>query len=655
MSGGSGHTGSGSGGSKRVPPPGRRTAAPQRPAVRKTAARKQGSAPPAQRTLRSQAPPDPRRAGPRPAARPLRLGSPGRRLRIGILVLAFVFSMYGGRLIQLQVLDGPGYGLAAAADRTNDYTLTATRGSILDTAGQPLAESVAAVDVTADPQQLKQLKQDPAVYAAKLAALLGNPPGTADVAHLQAQLSAANTQYQLLAKQITPQAWAKIQALGLSGVFGTPDPVTVYPQGALASNVVGFVNASGQGAEGLEEEYNSMLAGHNGQISYQAADGTEIPTAGINEQEPVNGASVETTIDPGIEWAAQQAIDQEVTASGAASGTVVVEDPRTGEILALATAPTYDQTDLAAAGSANIGDRAVSEVYEPGSVAKVMTMSAAIQLGVATPATHVVVPPVLTPPNGPPVHDDTNHGTEDLTLDGILAQSSNIGTDEVTEQFGPDRNQLIYDYFSKFGIGRTTGLGLPGESPGIFPPAAQWNSLEIGYRIPFGQSVSVNAVQATSVFATIADNGVRVSPTLVKGYVSPSGGFTAAPAPSRTQVVSQQTANEVEQMMESVVSADGTAPLAEIPGYRVAGKTGTANRYDTQCGGYCGYTGSFIGFAPADNPRLVVSVVVQDPTIGNYAGGSVAAPVFKKVMAFALQSLGIAPTGTEPPSLPETW
>lgn len=648
MTGGSDRTGGG--GPRRTPPPRRKAAAPPRPA-----ARKQGTAPRVGRALRSQAPPDPRRPGPKAAARPLRLGSPGRRLRIGILVLAFVFSMYGGRLIQLQVLDGPGYGLTAAEARTSDYTLTATRGSILDDAGQPLAESVAAVDVTADPQQIKQLGQDPAVYAAKLAALLGNPPGTANVAQLQTQLSDSATQYQLLAKQITPQAWAKIQALGLSGVFGTPDPVTVYPQGPLASNVVGFVNDSGQGAEGLEEEYNSMLAGHNGQISYQAADGTEIPTAGINEQEPVNGTSVETTIDPGIEWSAQQAIDQEVTASGAASGTVVVEDPRTGAILALATAPSYDQTDLAAAGSANIGDRAVSDVYEPGSVAKVMTMSAAIQLGVATPATHVVVPPVLTPPNGPPVHDDTDHGTEDLTLDGILAQSSNIGTDEVTEQFGPNRNQLLYDYFSKFGIGRPTGLGLPGESPGIFPPPSQWNSLEIGYRIPFGQSVSLNAVQATSVFSTIADNGVRVTPTLVKGYVSPSGRFTSASAPARTQVISQQTANQVEQMMESVVSADGTAPLAEIPGYRVAGKTGTANRYDTQCGGYCGYTGSFIGFAPADNPRLVVSVVVQDPTIGNYAGGSVAAPVFKTVMSFALQSLGIAPTGTQPPSLPETW
>jgi cell division protein FtsI (penicillin-binding protein 3) len=631
----------------RVPPPRGRTPASQRP-VKKPAP---GKAVPA-RTATAKG--VPARTAPARPPKPLVLGDPRRRLRVGMIGLAFVFSLFGGRLVQLQAVDASGYAASADASRTEDYTLTATRGSILDAAGQPLAASVDAVDVTADPIQIKTLKQDPAVYASKLAALLGNPPGSANVADLRAKLSTATTRYVLLAKQVTPRTWEQIKALGLSGVYGIADAQTVYPQGALASNVVGFINGEGKGAAGLESEYDALLAGKDGRISYQAADGTEIPTAGINEQAPVAGTSVETTIDSGIEWAAQRAIDNQVAASKAESGTVVAMDPRTGAILALATSPTYDQSDITPTTAANVGDRALSEVYEPGSVAKVMTMAAAIQQGVADPETRVVVPPELAPQYSQPIFDDTLHGTEHLTLTGVLAESSNIGTDVVTEQFGPHRDQTLYDYFRAFGVGQLTGLGLPGESPGIFAPYQKWDGSQ-RWRIPFGQGLSVNAVQATSVFATIADAGVRVTPTLLKGYVDANGKFTPAPAAARTQVVSAKTAGLVEQMMESVVSEKGTAPAAEIPGYRVAGKTGTANRYDSRCNGYCGYTASFIGFAPADDPQLVVSVVIQNPTAGPYFGGSIAAPVFKSVMSFALQSLAIAPTGTKPPNLPTQW
>jgi cell division protein FtsI (penicillin-binding protein 3) len=625
--------------------------AAKKPAAKKTVS--QGAKTSSARQVRAVAhvPPPP---APQRPPKPLVLGDPRRRLRVGTIALAFVFSLFGGRLVQLQAVDAAGYGASAAAARTQDYTLTATRGAILDASGQPLAESVDAIDITADPIQIKTLKQDPAVYASKLAALLGDPPGTANVADLRAKLSNATTRYVLLAKQVTPQTWQQIKVLGLSGVYGVTDAKTVYPQGPLGSNLVGFVNGAGTGAAGLESEYNTLLAGKNGRISYQAADGTEIPTAGINEQAPVAGTTIETTIDGGIEWAAQQAIDKQVAASGAESGTVVVMDPRSGAILALATSPTYDQSDITPASAPNVGDRALSEVYEPGSVAKVMTMAAAIQQGVADPASKVVVPPELAPKYSQPIYDDTMHGTEHLTLTGVLAESSNIGTDVVTQQFGQNRDQVLWNYFHNFGIGLPTGLGLPGESPGIFAPYQKWDGSQ-RWRIPFGQGLSVNAVQATSVFATIADAGVRVTPTLVKGYIDANGAFTPAPAPTRTQVVSATTAAEVEQMMESVVSEKGTAPGAEIPGYRVAGKTGTANRYDSRCHGYCGYTSSFIGFAPADNPQLVVSVVIQNPTTGSYFGGAIAAPVFKSVMSFALQSLAIAPTGTKPPNLPTQW
>jgi cell division protein FtsI (penicillin-binding protein 3) len=590
---------------------------------------------------------------PPPQGKALVLGRPRRRLRTGLVAIAFVFSLFGGRLVQLQAVNTTNYGAAADSSRLTDYVLTATRGSILDSAGNPLAESVNAVDVVADPAQIKSLDQDPAVYASKLAALLGSPPGTANVAVLRQELANVPSQYQLIAKQITPQVWNQIKQLGLSGVYGITDAATVYPQGPLASNVIGYVNSSGNGGAGLEQADNKLLSGKNGSISYQAASGVEIPTAGINEQVPVAGGSVVTTIDSQIQWEAQEAISKEVQTSDADSGTVIVMDPRTGAVLALATAPSYNEATYGSTDPSLLGDRAISEVYEPGSVAKVITMSSVIQQGKATPLTHVVVPAFL-PLDGTVFHDDTTHGTEDLTLNGVLAESSNIGTVLASNTLGPNRNQILYDYLTKFGIGRPTGLGLPGESPGILAPADQWNASQ-QYTIAYGQGVSVNAVQATSVFATIADAGVRVTPNIVRGYLDPNGVFTPAPTPARTVVISSQTAKEVGEMMESVVSGEGTAAAAEIPGYRVAGKTGTANRYDAQCGGYCGHTGSFIGFAPADDPQLVVSVVLQNPRIGNYAGGAIAAPVFQQVMSFALQDLGIAPTGSKSPDLPVSY
>ncbi|MBR7839675.1 penicillin-binding protein 2, partial [Actinospica durhamensis] len=587
-----------------------------------------------------------------------RLGRPRRRLRVGMVTLAFVFSLYGGRLIQLQVTDSAGFAARAAADRTADVTLYATRGSILDADGKPLAESVDAVDVIADPLVIAQSKQDPAVYASKLAAYLGNPAGSADVAALRTKLSASTSQYAVLARQVTPEVWKKIKALGLTGITGNSDPEVVYPQGALAANAVGFVNSAGQGAAGLEQEYDSVLAGSNGKISYQAAYGYEIPTTGINEKAAVDGTSVETTIDSKIQWTAQQALDQVVKSTDADQATIVVMDPRSGAVLALASSPSYDPSDLSAATAAELGDAAVSEVFEPGSVAKVVTMSAELQQGVTNPGTKVVVPPLLYTGDGYTVHDDTTHGTEHLTLNGILAESSNIGTDLSSEQLAPndmtERNAILYDYFSAFGLGRTSGLGLPGESPGILAPAADWNHSQ-QYTVAFGQGLAVNAIQATSVYATIANQGVRVTPTLVKGYVSADGGFTPAAAPARTQVVSAKVANEVSEMLESVVSDQGTAAAAEIPGYRVAGKTGTANRFVASCSGYCGHTASFIGYAPADSPRLVMGVFVEGPQGANYFGGSVAAPVFQKVMSYALQEQSVAPTGTKAPDLPLKW
>jgi cell division protein FtsI (penicillin-binding protein 3) len=283
----------------------------------------------------------------------------------------------------------------------------------------------------------------------------------------------------------------------------------------------------------------------------------------------------------------------------------------------------------------------VQDVYEPGSTGKVMTMAAALEEKTITPTTVFTVPYMLMRA-GSSFHDHQHHPTQHLTTSGILAVSSNTGTIQVGETLSHD---TLFNYLRMFGIGTKTGSGLPGESAGILRPVSDWSGTTAP-TVAFGQGYSVTAMQATSVFATIANNGVRVSPTVIAGTSDASGHFTPTATRTSTRVISEDTAIKLRLMMESVVSPEGTAPSAAIPGYRVAGKTGTAMRYEASTGGYTGYTASFIGFAPADVPRYVISVTLQDPHNGHY-GGSLCGPVFKKVMSFVLQSEHVAPTGTK--------
>jgi cell division protein FtsI (penicillin-binding protein 3) len=283
----------------------------------------------------------------------------------------------------------------------------------------------------------------------------------------------------------------------------------------------------------------------------------------------------------------------------------------------------------------------VQDVYEPGSTGKVMTMAAALEEKTVTPTTVFSVPYGLLRA-GKTFHDHERHPVQHLTTSGILAVSSNTGSIQVGETLGSER---LYEYLTKFGIGSKTGSGLPGESSGILHPVKNWSGTSAP-TVAFGQGYSVTAMQATSVFATIANAGVRVSPTVIAGTSDSSGHFTPADKRESVRVISEDTAAKLRIMMESVVSASGTAPSAAIPGYRVAGKTGTAQRVDPITRKYSGYTASFIGFAPADSPRYVISVTLQRPQNGHY-GGSLCGPVFKKVMTFVLQSEHVAPTGTK--------
>ena len=335
------------------------------------------------------------------------------------------------------------------------------------------------------------------------------------------------------------------------------------------------------------------------------------------------------------------AIADAVKSSNAISGTVIVIDPKTGHILAHATAPTFDPNNTSKVSLFAMRNPSVLDVYEPGSTGKVMTLAAAIEEKKIVPETVFTVPYALKR-STKTFRDHEPHPTQRLTASGILAFSSNTGSIKIGEMLS---NDTLYNYLAKFGIGTKTGSGLPGESNGILPKVANWSGTTAP-TVAFGQGYSLTAMQATSVFATIANDGVRVSPTVIAGTSDSSGNYTPAKAGESIQVISADTAQKMRTMMESVVSASGTAPTAAIAGYRVAGKTGTAQRIDDRCGCYRGYTASFIGFAPADKPAYVISVTIQDPK-GLHWGGTLGGPVFKKVMSFVLQSKGIAPTGTK--------
>jgi cell division protein FtsI (penicillin-binding protein 3) len=431
----------------------------------------------------------------------------------------------------------------------------------------------------------------------------------------------------------------------------------VYPNGDLAAGILGWVNADGKGGGGIEQQLNGLLAGKDGKIRYAQAGGRQVPTVGSTETPAVPGSDVELTIDRDIQWAAQNAISEQVKKSAADRGYVIVQDTRTGEILAMANSPGFDPNDLSEAKSADMGNAAVQDAFEPGSTAKVMSMAAVLEENVADPLTHVIVPNRLH--RGDRLFkDDIDHRTWYLTLNGVLAKSSNIGTILATGQLGKSQkqaNQVLYSYLRKFGLGSHTGLGFPGETPGILAAPDQWSTSQ-QYTIPFGQGVSLNAMQAASVYSTIANGGVRVAPTLVRGTKGPDGRFTPAATPKKTRVVSEKTAKTLARMLESVVDdEEGTGTKARIPGYRVAGKTGTANRVDPATGKYKGYTSSFAGFAPADKPRVTVYCAIQNATKGNYFGGQICGPVYKQVMEFALKTLQVPPTGAKAANLPVTY
>ncbi len=561
-------------------------------------------------------------------------------------MVAFVISLFAARLVQLQGIDENDYAAMAAAKGAKTIALEAPRAPIYDRNGVALAQTVDASKLVADPTDAHR-------DATKIAVILHRRLGV-DYIDAVAKLRKTSTRYVELARHVKPELAAavvsQIQRRGFPGVYAAEDTLRIYPNGSVAANLVGFVNDEGHGGAGFESSLDTLLSGVDGSATFEVADGQQLPLADSTIVAPKEGTGVRLTIDRDLQFLAQNRLDEAVRQARGTSGYAVIMDVKTGQTLALADTPTFDPNKRELSSPDSYGSEALQDVYEPGSVEKVLTFSSLIDGGYVTPREKLTVPPTL-PRGDATIHDYFSHPTLHLTATGVVAKSSNIGT-VLAAQRMPDHQ--FYGYLRSFGLGQRTDVGLPGESPGLLPRAKDWLSINHD-TISFGQGLSVNALQMAAAISAVANGGVYVQPSLIEGYVDHDGHVTPPDPPARHRVIKASTASKVARMMEAVTGPDGTAPAAAINGYRVAGKTGTAQRVDESCSCYDGsFTVSFAGFAPADAPRFVVYVVVQQPKDGN-GGGMTGGPVFHDLMAATLQKFGVPPTGQRQPALPVEW
>ncbi|HET9672411.1 MAG TPA: penicillin-binding protein 2 [Actinomycetota bacterium] len=538
------------------------------------------------------------------------------------------------RLAVLQV--GGHHALAAEGleQRVHLTELPSERGRILDRTGVPLAITLEARDVYADPRYVT----DPAGEARTIARIL-------DLRRRQVErsLRTDDTTFVYVARQVDVDVADRLAARALPGIGLLDVPKRYYPAGPLASQVLGFVGVDAIGLAGLEYEYEDVLSGTAGTRTVElSADGLPI-AAGIEVVEPaVPGRTLVTTIDREIQYLAQEAIRRAVEENDAKGGTIVVMDPRTGEVYAMAGYPWFDPNAFRDAARRTIRNRAVTDMFEPGSVNKVVTAAAALESG-AVGVREVFQVPWSMRVGGYTVHDSHQHGVLSMTLGEIVAHSSNIGSAMVAERVG---SATLASMLARFGYGRPTGVGFPGEAGGRVPAFEDWTDVT-RTTVSYGQGISMTPLQMASVYATVANDGVWVRPRLVRGTIGGDRRLEPAADVEPRRVMDVETATMLTRMLASVVET-GTGGAAQIPGYQVAGKTGTARKLVD--GRYVQrYMASFVGFLPASRPRVVIAVSIDEPR--TIYGGVAAAPAFSEIARHVIQRLAIpaAPTVPLPP------
>ncbi len=549
-------------------------------------------------------------------------------IRLVVLFAAFLMALGGivTRLAVLQVRETHAYRVLGLEQRIRSEDLPASRGTIVDRNMVPLAITMQASDVYANPQ----LVTDPAGEASEIAGVLHLKPRA-----VRSTLESDGT-FVYVARQVDRDLAGRIADLHLPGIGTAPVPKRYYPARALAPQVLGFVGVDGIGLSGLEEEYQSLLAGRPGEQTVElSAQGQEIAGGQSVVRDPLRGSDLVLTIDREIQFQAQTYLRRAVLENHAKGGTVVVMDPRTGDVYAMANYPWFDPNRFAQADPSTLRNRAVTDMWEPGSVNKVITAATALETRSVGLQERFEVPSTRKV-DGFTLHDSETHPIETMTLADVIAHSSNIGISLVADRVGSD---ALASYFSKFGYGVPTGVGFPGEAAGLMPDLTHWTNLTRA-TVSFGAGVAVTPLQMASVYATIANGGVRVQPRLVRGVRAPDGSLKEADPSPRRRVLRPSTATVLTQMLAYAVQ-DGTGENARIPGYQVAGKTGTAKKLDSSGHYTHRYVAAFVGFLPASAPRVVVAAIIDEPR--TVYGGVAAAPLFQAVARAAIQRLGIHP------------
>ncbi len=542
--------------------------------------------------------------------------------RIGLLFAFFLLLLCAAtlRATWLGTVRAGSLQSRAATQQVEDLTVPANRGTITDRKGVELAVSEEATTVYANPFLLK----DPNRVAARLAPLLGRDP-----AQLLPLLANKKTGFVYLRRKMDPTLGDKVARMRIEGIGTVSEPKRTYPQGALAGQLIGATGTDNNGLSGIEQEYESELHGTDGKRRLvKDATGETVSLADTKRAAP--GEDLKLTIDAALQERVEAVLGDVARAHSPRGATALVMDPRNGELLAMANWPRVDPNDLSAAPKDALENRSVSSAFEPGSTFKAFTVAGALQEKLITPNTQFNLPSQIQVADRT-IGEAHARGPVTLTTAQILAESSNVGAVTIGQKLGKDR---FDKWVRRFGFGHSTGIGLPGEGGGIVPAPKAYSGSSLG-NLPIGQGLAVTPVQMAAAYSALANGGVMHRPHVLAGQRDPG-----------RRIVSPSTAGQVAKMLEGVLAAGGTAQEASVPGYELAGKTGTAQKPDPKTGGYSTFKffSSFIGFAPARHPRLMIAVMVDEPQ-GGYYGGEVAAPAFEKIVSFALPYMRIPPTG----------
>src|SRR5215510_6021315 len=563
--------------------------------------------------------------------------SPRRAVCVAIGLLIWMFAI-GARLVQLQVHQHDELASRARNQQLSSIETAATRGQVLDRQGRELARSLDTESFFADPSEIKNVD----VTATRLASITGQD--RLELARRLNDAQASDKKFVWIVRRVEMERATKLDQLELEGVYSRREPKRYYPNDSLAAHVLGFVGTDEIGLSGVERFYNEKIRGEAGKVFLEVDRDRRAFES--YEVQPHPGQTVVLTIDQVIQYRTERALIDAVERSHAKSGTAIVIDPRTGEILALANAPTFDPNEPATSSPEARSNGALQNIYEPGSTFKVVAYSAAIEKGLVKPEDKIDCQMGQITVAGRLIHDGHAYGV--LSIADALAKSSNVGAIKLGLLVG---NDSMYDFAKRLGFGSRTGVDLPGESAGIFRPVSRWQPSSIG-SIAIGQEVGVTPLQMAAAYSVIANGGTWVKPHVVRETRSPDGSIMFQAKPELRPALKAETVEKLRGMMEGV-TLHGTARKAQVEGYTAAGKTGTAQKIDPKTRTYSAtkYIGSFVGFAPVNNPAVVIIVVIDEPR-GAYHGGDVAAPVFREIAEQILPELSVTPDVETKPAAP---